>query len=99
MVQNVVVAKPYKFVAPFDSTRWPRLMRWILPRYLRKTAGVVRVEARGLDRLRASRDAGCGIMIAPNHCRPCDPFVVTSSLHQAGLYPHIMASSQPPPRA
>jgi hypothetical protein len=55
--------------------------------------GVVEVEYRGVERLRQSATAGHGIMLAPNHCRPCDPFVVAGLGYEVGRHVHIMASS------
>jgi 1-acyl-sn-glycerol-3-phosphate acyltransferase len=75
-MQNVVIAKPYCFVAPHRRKLWWHLFRPLLPLYLRKSHGVVSVECHGVERLRASLDAGHGIMLAPNHCRPPDPMVL-----------------------
>lgn len=75
-MHNVVITKPYRFVPPVRSRLWWRLFRPVLPLYLRKSAGIVAVECRGVERLRASLDAGHGVMITPNHCRPCDPPVL-----------------------
>ncbi len=75
-MQNVVIAKPYRFVAPHRGKLWWRLFRPILPGYLRKSHGIVRVDLRHAERLQASLAAGHGIMLAPNHCRPPDPMVL-----------------------
>jgi 1-acyl-sn-glycerol-3-phosphate acyltransferase len=75
-MQNVVIAKPYRFVAPHRERLWWRLFCPILPWYLRKTAGLVDVTCRQAERLQASLDAGHGVILAPNHCRPCDPMVL-----------------------
>lgn len=91
-MQSVVIDKPYRFVPPHHGDFWPSVLRPIMPVYLKRFHGVERFEYRGLDRLKASLDARCGIMLAPNHCRPCDPMVLglmTSSIHQP-IY--IMAS-------
>jgi len=91
-MQPVVVAKPYKFIPPRRGVFWPSLLRPFQPRLLR-SHGVVKVEYRGLERLRASVVAGHGIMLAPNHCRPCDPFVVAGLGYEVGRPVHIMASA------
>ena len=91
-MQNVVIAEPYRFVPPRPGPFWARLFGVFLPGYLRKNHGVVRVETRGTGRLKASMAAGHGIMLAPNHCRPCDPFVTGMLSLEAGLPFHIMAS-------
>lgn len=91
-MQQVVVAKPYTFVPPARGTFWPRLLGRCLPGYLRRRHGVSRVDCRGTDRLRASIAAGHGIMLAPNHCRPCDPMVLGVLARAARCHLHIMAS-------
>ena len=75
-MQNIIIDKPYHFVPPRHGTFWPMLFRYYLPTYLKKSHGVESHELIGAERLRASLDAGHGIMLAPNHCRPCDPMVL-----------------------
>lgn len=91
-MQNVVIAKPYRFVAPHRGKLWWRLFRPLLPLYLRKSHGITTVECRGVDRLRASLDAGHGIMLAPNHCRPPDPMVLGALSYQVGRPLYVIAS-------
>lgn len=91
-MHNVVIAKPYRFVPPKHGTFWWRLLRPVLPWYLRRTAGITRVECRGTERLRASLAAGHGIMLAPNHCRPCDPLVIGALSAEIGRPVYIIAS-------
>ncbi len=91
-MQNVVIAKPYRFVPPRRGMFWWRLFRWFLPGYLRRNAGIVGVECRGVERLRASLDAGHGVMLTPNHCRPCDPMVLGSLSYAVGRPLHVIAS-------
>ena len=88
----VVVDQPYAFVPPYQGTWWPRFLQLFLRRQLRRTYGVVDVQCRGLDRLRESISAGHGVLLTPNHCRPCDPQVVSELCRQAGTAPQIMAS-------
>ncbi|MBI3987195.1 MAG: 1-acyl-sn-glycerol-3-phosphate acyltransferase [Lentisphaerae bacterium] len=91
-MQAIVIDKPYRFVPPHHGSLWPNLMRACLPRYLKNSHGIESLESFGLDRLKASLAAGHGIMLAPNHCRPCDPMVLglmTSAIPQP-LY--IMAA-------
>jgi 1-acyl-sn-glycerol-3-phosphate acyltransferase len=92
LVQNVVIAKPYRFVPPRRGTFWWRFFRPFLPGYLRRTAGIVHVECRGTDRLRASLAAGHGVLLTPNHCRPCDPMVLGSLSYDLGQPFYIIAS-------
>jgi 1-acyl-sn-glycerol-3-phosphate acyltransferase len=91
-MQNVVVAKPYRFFPPHRGTLVPRLLARCVPFYLRRYQGVARVVCRGVERLRASIAAGHAIVLAPNHCRPCDPMVIAVLAGEAGRYLYIMAS-------
>ncbi len=93
-MQSVVVDKPYRFSPPYQGKIWPWILqRFVVRRMLDRSHGIVDVECRGIDRLRESRAQGHGILLAPNHCRPCDPFVVNQACRQAGLAPFTMASS------
>jgi 1-acyl-sn-glycerol-3-phosphate acyltransferase len=91
-MQNVVIAKPYRFVAPHPGRGWWQLFRPILPYYLRRTAGIGRVDCRHADRLRASLAAGHGVVLAPNHCRPHDPMVLGVLAHQLAQPFYVIAS-------
>ena len=91
-MQNIVIDKPYAFVPPVRGTWWPRLLAPLLPRYLRSSHGIESTEVLGVERLRASVDAGHGIVLAPNHCRPCDPVVLLPLGLAVGAPIHIMAS-------
>ena len=91
-MQNIVIDKPYRFISPHTGTFWPWLLHFYGTRYLGKNYGLEEFDFRGLDRLRASIAAGHGIMLASNHCRPCDPMVVGYMANRIGSYPHIMAS-------
>jgi 1-acyl-sn-glycerol-3-phosphate acyltransferase len=66
-------------------------MRHYLPRYLRKSYGIESHEVAGTDRLAASIAAGHGVVLAPNHCRPCDPMVMGLVADAADTPIHIMA--------
>jgi 1-acyl-sn-glycerol-3-phosphate acyltransferase len=92
-LQNIVIDKPYAFVPPGRGVFWPRLLgRVLLPRYLRSSYGIESQEVIGIERLRASVGAGHGILLAPNHCRPCDPMVLYPLGLAVGAPVHIMAS-------
>lgn len=91
-MQNVVIDKPYTFIPPRPNRFWHALTRLILPRYLRKSEGIVAVECVGAEKLRASLDAGHGIMIVSNHCRPCDPMILDSLAAQVRRRFHVIAS-------
>ncbi len=75
-MQNIVIDKPYKFVPPNDNWIWPKIFQPLLRPMLRKQYGLEKAEFEGLENLRASLDAGHGVLLAPNHCRPCDPMVM-----------------------
>ena len=91
-VQNVVITKPYRFVPPRRGKFWWRFFRPVLPLYLRRTAAIERVECLGVERLRSSVRAGHGIMLAPNHCRACDPMVLGPLSYAVGRPFYIIAS-------
>lgn len=75
-MQDIVIAKPYRFVPPYPGLFWTYPLRWWLPGKVRRAWGVEWPTFRGLDHLRASLKAGHGILLAANHCRPCDPLVM-----------------------
>jgi 1-acyl-sn-glycerol-3-phosphate acyltransferase len=92
-VQNVVIDRPYEFVPPDRGTFWASFLgRVVLPHYLRSSQGVESYELIGVERLKASVDAGHGILLAPNHCRPSDPMVLIPLGLAVGAPIHVMAS-------
>jgi 1-acyl-sn-glycerol-3-phosphate acyltransferase len=91
-MHKIIVEKPYHFVAPHPGRFWPRLIALLLPLYLRRWHGVVQVDFRGLEHLRASVSSGHGILLTPNHCRPCDPMVLGLLARAAGQPFFVMAS-------
>ena len=88
----VVSDKPYAFVPPHLGTWWPRFLQRLGPRKLRRDYGIVDVQCLGLERLGDSLAAGHGIMLTPNHCRPCDPLIVGELCRRVGIAPLFMAS-------
>jgi 1-acyl-sn-glycerol-3-phosphate acyltransferase len=91
-MQNVVVAEPYRFVPPHRGGFWPWLFGKLLVRRKLRDFGIEQLEFKGLERLRASFAAGHGVMLTPNHCRPCDPFVILAMLASEGRSAYSMAS-------
>jgi 1-acyl-sn-glycerol-3-phosphate acyltransferase len=91
-VQNIIIDRPYRFVPPKPGTFWPMLLRFVLPTYLNKSHGIESYELFGVDRLKASLDAGHGVMLAPNHCRPCDPMVIGLLSERIGRPLNLVAS-------
>ena len=92
-MQNIIIDRPYEFVPPDYGTVWAHLLgRCLLPHYLRSSHGVESYELIGVERLRASVEARHGILLTPNHCRPCDPMVLYPLGLAVGAPIHIMAS-------
>jgi 1-acyl-sn-glycerol-3-phosphate acyltransferase len=91
-MQRVVIDEPYEFVPPIHSDFWPNILRYYLPRYLRKTYGVHSVECRQVERLKASLAGGHSIVLAPNHSRMADPLVLGMLAIESGCYMYAMAS-------
>jgi 1-acyl-sn-glycerol-3-phosphate acyltransferase len=75
-MQRVVIDQPYTFVPPRFSRFWYRLLSHVVPRQLKKDYGIATIECVGAEKLRGSLDAGHGVLLVPNHCRPCDPLVL-----------------------
>ncbi|MEI7901082.1 MAG: 1-acyl-sn-glycerol-3-phosphate acyltransferase [bacterium] len=92
-MQNIVIEKPYKFVPPCQGDLWPKLLTLFLKGYLERSHGVRSVEVLGVEHLKKSLDAGHGIMITPNHSRPCDPMVLAHLWKAVGRSFYIMASA------
>ena len=91
-MQAVVFDKPYTFIPPRFSRFWHAVVRRILPRHIRKEYGITAVECIGAEKLRASLEAGHGIMLVANHCRPCDPMVLDSLAAAVRRPFHVIAS-------
>jgi 1-acyl-sn-glycerol-3-phosphate acyltransferase len=91
-MHNVVIDQPYEFVPPHRGEWWPWILQKLLRWRLRREYGLMQIECHGGERLKAAVRAGDGVLIAPNHCRPCDPDVVHEYARQVGLLPFILAS-------
>ncbi len=91
-MQNIVIAKTYRFIPPRFSPFWARIIQWYLPSYLRQNYGVTSWSCVGAERLAASLKAGAGVMLASNHCRPCDPMVLGLLSREVAQPFHVMAS-------
>lgn len=88
----VVLDKPYRFFPPYSGTLWPRVLAWVGSRRLSREFGIEAVKVQGVQHLQQSLRARHGVLLAPNHCRPSDPFVVGETCRQAGTLPLVMAS-------
>lgn len=91
-MQNIVIEKPYRFIPPIRRSLFAFLISWRLPRFMSRRFGVERFEYRGVDRLERSRAAGHGIVLAPNHCRPEDPFTIGMLCRDIRLPVYFMAA-------
>jgi 1-acyl-sn-glycerol-3-phosphate acyltransferase len=91
---NLVVSdKPYVPVPPYHGTLWPRVLNAYIPRYLRRRYGVRKISIVHADKLRASIDAGHGVLITPNHCRDEDPFILSALAREVGQPFFVVASA------
>ena len=91
-MQNVVVAKPYRFVPPVRWRFWPAVFRPLLRPILANAWGVTTVEIVGIESLRSALRERASVLLAPNHCRPSDPSVVAVLGAEAGTPLYTMAS-------
>lgn len=91
-MQNLIITQPYRFVPPRPNAFVWRLIRWWWRGQLRKEFGVASWEFIGVERLRASLDAGCGVLLASNHSRPCDPLMMGMLSGTVDRQFHAMAS-------
>ena len=91
-MQRIVIDEPYEFVPPVYSEWWPAILRPMLRTYLRKVFGIHQIECRHVERLKASLAEGHSVMLAPNHCRMCDPMVLGVLGMAAGCHLFAMAS-------
>ena len=92
-MQDIIVEAPYEFIPPHRGRWWPWfIVHFIGERYLRKHYAIRGCEVRGAEKLRASLDAGHGIVLTSNHPRPCDP-MAASWITRAARHPfYCMAS-------
>lgn len=88
----MVSERPYEFLPPYHGRFWTTVLGRLLRPYLKWQFGIERLEFIGLERLRASHAAGHGILLTPNHPRPCDPFVMGQLSIELGPPFFMMAS-------
>ncbi len=93
-MQDIIVHRPYTFIPPHEGDWWP----WFIQKFdlisiwLRRSEGVTAHEVRGAERLRASVEAGHGVMLCPNHCRYADPVAMGYLARQVPVHLFAMAS-------
>lgn len=93
-MQDIIVTKPYKFIPPYRGYWVPvfiEKMR-LVDLYLNRLEGITSSEVRHADRLQASLDEGCGILLAPNHCRYADPLALGWVARVVDIHLYAMAS-------
>ncbi len=93
-MQDIIIAKPYRFVPPHRGDWVPSLVQRLrlVDLYLNVFEGVTSFEVRHVERLRESVRQQCGILIAPNHCRYADPIAIGWLAREAGVNVFAMAS-------
>src|SRR5262245_4509105 len=91
-MQNVVIAKPYEFVPPDRRRFWPAVFRPLIRPILSRVWGVTTVDFVGIETLRVALRERASVLLAPNHCRPCDAIVITLLGAKAGTPLYTMAS-------
>src|SRR6476661_11282271 len=77
-MNGVISDRPYVPVPPYHGTLWLKLLAIYFPRYLSKHYGTKKIDIAGAEKLRASIDAGHGVLLTPNHCRDEDPFMLNA---------------------
>lgn len=92
-MESVVSDKPYTFTPPKNSRFWPWFVSTWLHFYLKAAWGLEKVDFTGLDHIRASLEAGHGILLAPNHCRLSDPMALGSLVRALKQPYYIMGSA------
>jgi 1-acyl-sn-glycerol-3-phosphate acyltransferase len=91
-MQDVVIAEAYQFVPPDRHGFWPAVFRPLLRPILARVWGVTTVDFVGLDSLRSAVRERASVLLAPNHCRPCDWTVIALLGARAGTPLYTMAS-------
>ena len=88
----VIIDEPYEFIPHHRGDLWPLLLRPVVRRFLRKSYGIIDTEWRDVEHLNASLAAGHGILLAPNHCRPSDPFLLGTLSRETRTNFYVIAS-------
>src|SRR5438477_8276934 len=91
-MQSIVIDKPYVSVPPHRGRIWPTILRAYARHFLDKHYGIVDISVENAGLLKASIDAGHGILLTPNHSRDQDPFILAPLSRQVGSFFYIMAS-------
>jgi 1-acyl-sn-glycerol-3-phosphate acyltransferase len=92
-MNSVVSDKPYVPVLPYHGKVWPRALNLCSGGYLRRRYGLTGLSFVGTEKLRNSIAAGHGVLLAPNHCRDEDPFVLGSLAREIHCPFFVVASA------
>lgn len=93
-MQSIIVEKPYRFIAPHRGNWVPSCIQKLrlVDRYLDHFEGITSFEVRNAERLKESLRSGCGILLAPNHCRYADPLALGWLARAVDVNVYAMAS-------
>lgn len=93
-MQKIIIEKPYRFIPPHRGNWWPSIIQRfrLIDVYLRRNCGVESYEVRHGERLRASLEAGHGILLTPNHARPDDPIALGWLARDVRTHVYALAS-------
>src|SRR6056297_2775055 len=73
----------------------PTLVSWLRglrSRQCEREVRIASIDVRGDQRVREQLDAGCGVMIMPNHCSHADPYVIYAAGDKIGTPLYLMAT-------
>jgi hypothetical protein len=91
-VDQTYLAEKYQFVKPYRSKMWMYALRPFYYRLIRRLYQVSVFDTRHAERIKESADKGYGIIVAANHCRYSDPFVLGDISKRTSVYFYMCAS-------
>lgn len=93
-MQQILIEKPYRFIAPHRGTWWPTIIRDsnLNGVWLRRAQGVEAYELRGTEYLKQSLRERHGILLTPNHARLADPMAIGWLAREVRCLVYAMAS-------
>ncbi len=86
--------QPPKWWSPNLSPFWIRFWRPLRLRKQKREQKVMEIEVRGLENLQGALDAGCGIMLNPNHSGHADAHAMYAASDAAGVPFYFMSAWQ-----
>jgi hypothetical protein len=90
--------RPPRWWEPKLSLRWIRIWKSVRLREQRKKHRLMDIEVRGLEPVREALEAGCGVMITPNHASHADCFALYHAVEQLSGACYAMVAWQVFPR-